>query len=99
MELNKEIFAAFPESFKAEDLATDAMKTVIETERQEAVTRIGRLITKEYQTRRELSQKRNEVKKLEESLAKSQAKMEKVKAGDLSVLFEGEKQEQKTQEI
>lgn len=95
MELNKEILQAFPEEFK--DLAYEAMKQVLKDERQEASSRIGRLIMKEYQTRRELLQAQNQVKKIEESLSKSVAKLEKVRNGDLTVLFE-EKQEKPKEE-
>lgn len=93
--MDKDIVEANKEAFSGAGIVESALKNILNKNNDMAIDSVTKLITKEYQTRREISDLENKLAKAKESLAKTTEKVEKVKAGDLSVLFEKQQENKK----
>lgn len=74
--------------FKGKELLQEAMELIIKDNRDSATTKVRDLYVKKYQTVREVEKIKVELKKAEESLLKTESKLEEVKKGNFSVLFQ-----------
>lgn len=97
MALEKALVDENKDSFVGADIAKDALAKLVAGSRDEMLDKVSALYVKEFQTRREISDAEKKLEGMKESLKKTQDKLAKVKAGDLSALFEGNKQPEKAE--
>jgi hypothetical protein len=92
MAIDKEVVKEFNDDFKPQELVEAAMRQIVNSNKEESISQIRKLREKEYQQRRELHEAKQKVVKIEEGLKKTSEKFTKLLAGDMSVLFEGQKE-------
>lgn len=85
--MEKAIIEDNKDQFVGADILKEANLKLVHANREEALDKAAKLITKEYATRNQIKDLEAQLKKANESLTKTLEKRKKVEAGDLSVLF------------
>ena len=79
------------DQFDGTALFEEALQQMLKANKEEALSRVRGFIEKEYFTLKELAKAQREVEKLEQSLQKTQDTISKLKTGDISILFQDNK--------
>lgn len=91
--IDKDIVEAHKGEFVGKDILGLALEGLIKENKGEAISGAKKLYAKEYQTRREIKDLEEKLKKAQDSLIKTLDKIKKVEGDDLSALFEGQKED------